>query len=142
MKSIFLFMVISAGLFGAERYEVPFMYRDIVFKYCAETGIPVYIANSVIWHESRYDTFAISNKSCLGLMQLNPQNDYIFRIYNDGLPVDYFNPDTNVKIGLRFLRDLVKRYGTYRRALYHYNCGNGYRPPRSTVDFVTEELNG
>lgn len=78
-----------------------------------------------------------------GLMQLNSKNASMFsKLYNGGKPIDWYDPDTNIKIGLRFLRDLVKKYGDIRLALYHYNCGRVKNVPQATVELVDKELGG
>jgi len=84
---------------------------------------------AVIYVESRYDTFAVSPKDALGLMQLLPSTG-AWLAPSVGVewrgPETLFDPAANVRLGVAYLRQLTDRYGgSVRTALLAYNWGPG-----------------
>ena len=149
MKLLFLLLTISGN---ADPGIIPQPYLLPLMHWCAETGIPVYIATAVIENESSWIESKVSFNPAWkhrkkswdrGLMQLNSLNEELFsKAYNGGRPIDWLDPSTNMKIGLRFLRDIHDKYGTWRRALNFYNSGSADNPPASTKKLVDAELGG
>lgn len=84
---------------------------------------------AVIHVESRFDTYAVSPKDALGLMQLLPSTGEelapIVGVEWHG-PQTLFDPVANVRLGVAYLRMLTDRYkGSVRTALVAYNWGPG-----------------
>jgi soluble lytic murein transglycosylase-like protein len=84
---------------------------------------------AVIHVESRFDTYAVSPKDALGLMQLLPSTGQelaqIVGVEWHG-PQTLFDPVSNVRLGVAYLRMLTDRYkGSVRTALVAYNWGPG-----------------
>ena len=84
---------------------------------------------AVIHVESRYDTYAVSPKDALGLMQLLPSTG-AWLAPSVGVewrgPQTLFDPIANVRLGVAYLRQLTDRYnGSVRTALVAYNWGPG-----------------
>jgi soluble lytic murein transglycosylase-like protein len=84
---------------------------------------------AVIHVESRFDTYAVSSKDALGLMQLLPTTGEelapIVGVAWQG-PQTLFDPVANVRLGVAYLRQLTDRYnGSVRTALIAYNWGPG-----------------
>lgn len=83
---------------------------------------------AVMHVESLYDTYAVSNKDALGLMQILPSTG-AWIAERRGIawrgPQTLFDPYTNVRIGVAYLRQLTDRYGSIRTALVAYNWGPG-----------------
>ena len=84
---------------------------------------------AVIHVESRFDTYAVSPKDALGLMQLLPSTGEelapIVGVEWHG-PQTLFDPVANVRLGVAYLRMLTDRYkGSVRTALIAYNWGPG-----------------
>ena len=84
---------------------------------------------AVIHVESRFDTYAVSPKDALGLMQLLPSTGEelapIVGVEWHG-PQTLFDPVANVRLGVAYLRQLTDRYdGNVRTALVAYNWGPG-----------------
>jgi soluble lytic murein transglycosylase-like protein len=84
---------------------------------------------AVIHVESRFDTYAVSPKDALGLMQLLPSTGEalapIVGVEWHG-PQTLFDPVANVRLGVAYLRQLTDRYnGSVRMALVAYNWGPG-----------------
>jgi soluble lytic murein transglycosylase-like protein len=85
---------------------------------------------AVVHVESRYNTYAVSDKNAMGLMQilpstgewLAPQVGVTWRG-----PQMLFDPVVNVQLGVAYLRQLVDRYdGNLSAALAAYNWGPGH----------------
>ena len=83
---------------------------------------------AVMHVESRYDTFAVSPKDALGLMQLLPSTGE-WLAPSVGVawvgPQTLFDPVANVRLGVAYLRQLTNRYGSVNTALVAYNWGPG-----------------
>ena len=83
---------------------------------------------AVMHVESRYDTFAVSNRDAMGLMQILPSTGE-WMAQRMGLawqgPQTLFDPFVNVQIGVAYLRELADRYGSIHTALSAYNWGPG-----------------
>lgn len=83
---------------------------------------------AVMHVESRYDTFAVSPKDALGLMQLLPSTGEwlapsVGVVWHG--PQTLFDPVSNVRLGVAYLRQLADRYGSVNTALVAYNWGPG-----------------
>ena len=84
---------------------------------------------AVIFQESQFNELAESNRSAKGLMQLR---DVVAEQY-DMLDADLFDPETNVALGTRLFRDLMRGFekegldsvNVVRFALASYNSGGG-----------------
>jgi len=84
---------------------------------------------AVIHVESRFDAYAVSPVYALGLMQVMPATG-AWLAPTVGVewrgPETLFDPVTNVRLGVAYLRQLTDRYdGSIRTALLAYNWGPG-----------------
>jgi soluble lytic murein transglycosylase-like protein len=84
---------------------------------------------AVIHVESRFDTYAVSPVNALGLMQVLPSTG-AWLAPSVGVewrgPETLFDPISNVRLGVAYLRQLTDRYdGSVRTALLAYNWGPG-----------------
>ncbi len=97
-------------------------------------GVAPALIRSVIRHESNYDSFAVSHKGAMGIMQLMPATARALRV------VCAFDPRENILGGVRYLRRLKDRLGTWPRALAGYHAGPGSveagRIPEETRRYV------
>ena len=94
--------------------------RELVHRLSAEEGLDPKLVDSVVRVESGYNPGAVSHKGALGLMQLMP--DTAQRLDVD----DPFDPEQNVRGGVRELDRLIERYsGNLQLALAAYNAGEG-----------------
>jgi len=80
------------------------------------------LALSVAAVESSFRSNVISSKGAVGVMQIMPRT----ALLEFGVPKkDLFNPIINIKIGVKFLDGLIKKYkGDIGIALSHYNGGS------------------
>lgn len=100
-------------------------------------GVPPALVKAVIAAESRFDARAVSSKGAQGLMQLMPATA-------DMLGVDDpFEPRDNVGAGVRYLRQLLDRFGDPVWAVAAYNAGpeavdryGGIPPYSETQEYV------
>ena len=72
--------------------------------------------------ESSFRSNAVSSKGAIGVMQIMPRTALLeFGVTKK----DLFNPIINIKIGIKFLDSLIKKYrGDIGIALSHYNGGS------------------
>jgi soluble lytic murein transglycosylase-like protein len=85
---------------------------------------------AVVHVESRYDTYAVSDKDAMGLMQILPSTG-AWLAGRAGVewqgPQTLFDPIANVRLGVAYLRMLLDRYdGNLSAALVAYNWGPGH----------------
>jgi soluble lytic murein transglycosylase-like protein len=55
-----------------------------------------------------------------GIAALNGAYLDCFRVYNNGLTVNPFDPETAIRVGVRYLAALHARHGTWREAVRRY----------------------
>ncbi|MEE8604183.1 MAG: lytic transglycosylase domain-containing protein [Candidatus Aminicenantaceae bacterium] len=117
-------------------------YDDIVVDVAQKLRVPVELVHSIIKAESNYDTWAISAKGALGLMQLMPITATQYKVMN------VFDPRQNIEGGVKYLVDLIKLYdGDTRRVLAAYNAGQeaikkygGIPPYRETRNYIKKVM--
>ena len=92
-------------------------------------GIDYELLQALIATESGFDTFAVSPKGAVGLMQLMPPTAERYGVKADkSAPIEkkLTDPKTNIKAGATYLRDLIKMFpGQLELALAAYNAGEG-----------------
>jgi hypothetical protein len=142
MKPIILLLAIQCTATPLPAQTILQKYEATVFHYCAETGVPLYIAHNMITEESGWCTWA-HNGVAGGLVQLSYRFHDEFRYrYNGGLEFSEFDPEANVRIGLRYLAHLHELFGTWRKALTYFNAGYSTGVIRSVRKLVDRELGG
>jgi soluble lytic murein transglycosylase-like protein len=132
----------------AFRYLPPPEYAKWVYLYCAEQGLPVDSICRIAWDESHWNPKAVnrSGEKCglgvdRGLLQLNSRNlEEWAKMYNSGVKINPYDPETNLRVGIRHYGDLVRQYGTFRLAYTAWNAGRSqaFHPPRKTKVFVAK----
>ena len=92
-------------------------------------GIDYELLQALIATESGFDTFAVSPKGAVGLMQLMPPTAERYGVKADKTtPIEkkLTDPKTNIKAGSSYLRDLIKLFpGQLELAVAAYNAGEG-----------------
>jgi soluble lytic murein transglycosylase len=103
--------------------------------------VPPALVKAVIAAESSFDPDAVSRKGAQGLMQLMPTTARSLGVS------DPLRPDENVDGGVRYLRDMIDRFGNLSLALAAYNAGpkavdryRGVPPYPETRDYVKRVL--
>jgi soluble lytic murein transglycosylase-like protein len=105
------------------RYEIGAGLAGKIFDGALREGVDPELAFRVVRLESEFNHRATSHVGALGLMQLMPSTAQYFV---KGLTHEQlYDPDLNLKIGMRYLRILLKQYkGDVRLALLAYNRGD------------------
>jgi len=92
-------------------------------------GIDYELLQALIATESGFDTFAVSPKGAVGLMQLMPPTAERYGVKADKkTPIEkkLTDPKTNIKAGASYLRDLINMFpGQLELAVAAYNAGEG-----------------
>jgi soluble lytic murein transglycosylase-like protein len=92
-------------------------------------GIDYELLQALIATESGFDTYAVSPKGAVGLMQLIPPTAERYGVRADKTqPVEkkLTDPKTNIRAGSSYLRDLIKMFpGQLELAVAAYNAGEG-----------------
>ena len=102
-------------------------YADIIVKESKVHHIDPILVVAVVYTESRFKNNARSNRGAKGLMQLLPNTaNYIHTKLDKNLssPIDLFNPEVNLSLGIAYLDYLLKKTnGNLNYALAAYNMG-------------------
>lgn len=116
---------------NSRRYHIPADLAAKIYDIALAEGIDPKVAFSLVDIESDFTHNAISPVGALGLTQLMPSTAQYFQ---PGINrAELFDPDTNLRIGFRFLKELIAKYdGNVDKALTAYNRGP------SVVDRVVE----
>ncbi|WP_245636886.1 lytic transglycosylase domain-containing protein [Azospirillum thiophilum] len=118
--------------------DAPAAVREIVNRHAVELNLDPDLVLAMISVESRFRPDAVSPKNAAGLMQLIPATAQRFGV------VDVFDPEDNIRGGMRYLRWLLDNFqGDVTKAVAAYNAGEGaveqhggVPPYQETRDYV------
>jgi soluble lytic murein transglycosylase-like protein len=118
-----LLILPTTGQAGAGRDQI----KKMVKREAIRLGVPISLALAIAHTESYFDPLALSNKGARGVMQIMPAT----ALGEYGIDPDWlWNPRINIRLGLHFMKRLLKRYkGRVSLALSYYNGGS--RPAQS-----------
>ncbi len=107
------------------RIIFPIDYYPIIKKYSDAHGLDPWLMTALVAQESTFTADVRSSANAVGLMQLIPSTA---RRYASKLGIRYSSriltqPETNVRLGMRYFKDLVERFGGAHYALASYNAG-------------------
>lgn len=103
-------------------------YEDIVYKYSQINNIDPMLTFAVIKAESNFNSNAVSKSNAIGLMQLmeNTAVEVGNNINETIKKEQLYNPEINIKIGTKYLAELLERYdNNLNLTLAAYNAGIG-----------------
>ena len=105
-------------------YGIPADLAAAIYDVALSEGLDPSLAFRLVKVESGFDARARSRAGAVGITQVLPSTA---RLYEPGLTTaQLFDRDTNLRLGFRYLRDLLERYeGNLRLALLAYNRGPG-----------------
>jgi len=116
-------------------------YDTLIAQQARAHALDPALVKAVIAAESNFDPRATSRAGAQGLMQLMPRTASSLGVS------DPYSPRQNVAGGVRYLREMLDRYGDARRALAAYNAGpeavdryRGVPPFRETQRYVSRVL--
>ena len=106
----------------SSRYRIPADLAARIHDHAVNEGIPPALGFQLVKIESGFTNSARSYASAIGLTQLMLPTA---RAYEPTVsPADLMNPDVNLRIGFRYLKDLLKQYDNdLALALEAYNKG-------------------
>lgn len=100
------------------RNSRPTRYDRLIRETCQKYGVDSALVKAVIKAESDFNPYAVSKKGARGLMQLMPTTLKELKVY------DPFHPRDNINGGVRFLKQLLKRFNNdIPLTLAAYNAG-------------------
>ncbi len=107
----------------------PLKYEEYIIKYAKEYDLDPAYLSAVLYSESKFNPDAVSRAGARGLMQVMPSTGKFiaerFGNYNFSVN-DLHDPETSIKYGAWYLRDLLNRYNNDEEvALAGYNGGPG-----------------
>lgn len=108
----------------ALRYGIPFDLASDIDRLARDEGVDPDLAFRLVRVESGFSERAVSSAGALGLTQLMPPTAAEMR---PGItPEQIFERETNLRLGFRYLRWLLRVYdGDTAEALHAYNRGPG-----------------
>jgi len=92
-------------------------YRELISRISRRHGVDPKLVRALITVESGFNPRAVSKKGAMGLMQLMPETA---RKYG---AEDPFDPAQNIEAGIRYLKELLRRFRRTELALAAYNAG-------------------
>lgn len=104
----------------------PAGFHEIVTRHTSNTGLDLCLTFALIRAESNFLPTARSPVGALGLMQLMPATarDIARGLGIDAATPQLTNPEVNIRIGTRHLKDLIRRFnGNLVSAVAAYNAG-------------------
>ncbi len=108
----------------SRRYQVaPEALGEIVaaaYRAAAGNGLDPLLVLAVISIESRFNPFAESSMGAKGLMQIIPKV-HLAKLAEHGGEHSVLDPESNILIGARILREYIHRTGTLEAGLQFYN---------------------
>jgi soluble lytic murein transglycosylase-like protein len=105
------------------KYGIPADLASNIYDMSSSEGVDPVLAFRLVRVESGFDPRAKSRAGAIGLTQVLPSTA---RLYEPGLSLEQlYEPATNLRLGFRYLHDLMARYGTLNHALVAYNSGPG-----------------
>ncbi len=104
------------------RYRIPGDLAALVFDIAVREGLEPELAFRLVNIESRFNTRAKSHANAYGLAQVQVATA---RFYEPDITEErLYEPELNLQIGFRYLRDLIDTYaGDIKMALLAYNRG-------------------
>lgn len=103
------------------RYRVPADLATLVYDVALGEGLDPELAFRLVNIESAFEVRAKSRANAYGLAQVQLATAHF---YQPGITVEQlYEPERNLRIGFRYLRDLLATYGDVKLALLAYNRG-------------------
>lgn len=104
-------------------------YEPLLRAASSEFAVDLALLKAVAAAESGFDPDAVSPKGAVGLMQVMPATAERYGLAGDGkrsLETKLRDPQTNIRVGARYLADLFKLYPRQQHlVLASYNAGEG-----------------
>ena len=127
------------------KVSYPIAYSNKIENICGEYSVDENLVRAIINVESGYNELAVSRVGAKGLMQIMPETaNWIagqigIENFNEKM---LFEAETNIKMGVFYLRYLFDKYGEQNLVLFAYNAGEGRLENYLTNEkpFVVEDV--
>lgn len=125
---IFLLMIVFLFAFVVIYFMSNFKteYKDFVFAEAQKNDIDPALVFAVIKAESKFNKNAKSKANAIGLMQIRLETaNYMLEINGENAITEsqLFDPQTNIKIGTKYLSYLTKKFENLEVVICAYNAG-------------------
>ena len=140
LKKIVLLLILPvSSLFAFTQQEL----KVLVYFSAKEAHVPVSIAYALVESESQWNPWAINHNrnhtTDKGLLQLNSRYiDLFSKDYNDGIPINPFEPKTAIRVGMRYLHAMYKKFNCWEKAVQAYKSGPGTVELGRVPEFVVK----
>lgn len=134
LKKLIIAIIVIAIIVIAFKMQIlqqiyPKKYSEYVEKYAEECELDPLFVYSIIKAESNFKETAKSNSDALGLMQvMQPTAEEIgarLRIEEKITEEKLYEPETNIRIGIKYFKSLLDKYDNLNLAIIAYNAGMG-----------------
>ena len=135
-----IFLIPVLVLLGTGEASTPgrFTVVDLISIESEVVEVPVELVYAVIFTESSGNPLAKSKANCRGLMQVSEE---VWKIFMKGKSWHLaYDPDENVRCGIRYMGDLYKMYASWEKVLRHYHSGNPNSKRAVTNRYVKKVL--
>ncbi len=131
------------------RYRIPADVATLVFDVAIQEGLDPELAFRLVNLESGFNPRAKSHANAYGLAQVQVATARFYKA--DITAEQLYEPELNLRIGFRFLRDLIETYDDVNLALLAYNRGptrvqtlidQGEDPSNGYADTLMEGYSG
>ena len=106
----------------------PKKYCEYVEKYSQEYQVDPLLIYSIMKAESNFNQDAKSSSQAIGLMQIMQKTaeEMANGFFKEEIKEeDLYNPELNIRIGVKYIRVLLNKYNNYKLAIIAYNAGMG-----------------
>lgn len=121
---VIIFLIATVFIFFMSTFKTD--YKEIVFQEAEKNDIAPALIFAIIKAESRFDKNAKSKANAIGLMQIRLETaNYVCEINgeNSVIESELFDPQTNIKIGAKYLSYLTKKFENFKVVICAYNAG-------------------
>lgn len=107
---------------------MPFRYSSYITEYSEKYGLDPILVSAVIKTESNFKADAVSSKNAYGLMQITEETAHWaagkmgLKNFTTEMLTD---PETNIRIGCWYMKNLEDEFGSTELVLAAYNAGRG-----------------
>lgn len=129
--ALIIIVMIVIGAISINKQMIKFLYpkkyNQYVSRYAEENNVEENLIYAIIKAESNFDPDAISTSKAQGLMQLmySTAEEVAQKEEIQLTEENIFEPEINIKLGTKYIAELLEKYQCLEVALAAYNAGSG-----------------